>query len=102
MKFLIAILGVTVIFALAYVGSTDKRNIKLRPIAVMMILQLFLAFALFNTQVGEFLVRGFAAVFEKLISYAMDGVGFVLAISSMLAKHPFSFPCYCLSYLFPY
>jgi len=77
MNYLIALLGVTVVFALAYVGSTNKRNIRIRPIISMMLLQLFLAFALFNTQVGEFLVRGFATIFQKLIAYAMDGIGFV-------------------------
>lgn len=91
MNYLIALLGVTVVFCLAYVGSTDKRNIRYRPIATMMLLQIFLAFALFNTQVGEFLVRGFATIFQKLISYAMDGIGFVFGNIISGGQVPFFF-----------
>jgi nucleoside transport protein len=91
MKYLIAMLGLSVVFALAYIGSTDKRNIRYRPIISMVILQVVLAFALLNTQVGEFLVRGFATTFEKLISYAMDGIGFVFGNIVSGGQAPFFF-----------
>jgi len=91
MKYLVAILGLAVIFALAYIGSTDRRNIRYRPILSMMALQFLLSFALFNTQIGEFLVRGFAGIFEKLISYAMAGVGFVFGNIASGGQIPFFF-----------
>lgn len=91
MKYLIAVLGLVIVFTLAYVGSSDKRNIRYRPIFIMVFLQLFLAFALLNTAIGEFLVRGFAAIFEKLISYAMDGVGFVFGGIASGSQIPFFF-----------
>lgn len=91
MKYLIAIVGLAVVFALAYVASSDKRNIRYRPIIVMVILQTLFGFALLNTAVGEFLVRGFATAFEKLISYAMDGIGFVFGSIISGGQVPFFF-----------
>lgn len=91
MNYLIALLGLAVVFALAYVGSSDKPNIRYRPIFTMVILQICLAFALLNTQVGEFLIRGFSTTFGKIISYAMDGVGFVFGNITSGGQVPFFF-----------
>lgn len=77
MKYLIAILGLLVVFGLAFLISNDKRNIRYRPLAVMIVLQLILGFALLNTSIGEFLVKGIANTFEALLSYAEEGVNFV-------------------------
>ncbi|MVO99932.1 NupC/NupG family nucleoside CNT transporter [Paenibacillus lutrae] len=77
MKFLIAILGVLVIFGLTYAASNNKKEIRYRPLFVMIVLQVLLAFALLNTGIGEFLVKGFAGVFETLLGYAAEGINFV-------------------------
>lgn len=77
MKYLIAILGLAIVFFLAYIVSKDRKKICYRPIAIMVGLQIALAFVLLNTGVGEFLIRGFANAFEIVIGFAMEGVGFV-------------------------
>ncbi|RRJ62483.1 NupC/NupG family nucleoside CNT transporter [Paenibacillus oralis] len=77
MRYLIAILGVLVVFGLTYAASSDRRSIRYRPLFIMIVLQALLAFALLNTSVGEFLIGGFASTFEKLLSYAGEGVNFV-------------------------
>lgn len=77
MQYLIAILGLIVIFLLAYVASNDKKKIHYRPLMIMVGLQIVLAFILLNTGVGEFLITGFANAFGKLIDFAMEGIGFV-------------------------
>lgn len=77
MRYLIAILGVLVVFGLTYAASSDRRSIRYRPLIIMIVLQALLAFALLNTSVGEFLIGGFASTFEKLLSYAGEGVNFV-------------------------
>ncbi|MCM3747189.1 NupC/NupG family nucleoside CNT transporter [Paenibacillus pasadenensis] len=77
MKYLIAIAGLVVIFALSYLASKDKRRIRYRPLAQLIILQVVLAFILLNTTIGETLVRGFSSVFEALLGYAAEGVNFV-------------------------
>lgn len=77
MRYLIAILGVLVVFGLTYAVSSDRRNIRYKPLFIMIILQVLLAFALLNTVVGELLIGGFASIFDKLLSYAGEGVNFV-------------------------
>ncbi|WP_422658390.1 NupC/NupG family nucleoside CNT transporter [Paenibacillus sp. EC2-1] len=77
MKYLIAIVGVLVVFGLAFIISNDKRNIRYRPLATMIVLQLILGFLLLNTSIGEYLVKAIASVFESLLEYAAEGIDFV-------------------------
>ncbi|WP_025719432.1 NupC/NupG family nucleoside CNT transporter [Paenibacillus sp. 1-18] len=77
MKYIIAIVGLLVVFGLTYIASSDKRKIRYRPLAVMVVLQAALAFVLLNTGIGEFLVKGFAAGFNSLLGYASEGINFV-------------------------
>lgn len=77
MKYIIAILGLLVVFGLAFLISNDKRNIRYRPLAVMIVLQLILGFILLNTNVGEYLVKGIANTFKALLDYAGAGIEFV-------------------------
>ncbi|MDY8047796.1 NupC/NupG family nucleoside CNT transporter [Paenibacillus polymyxa] len=77
MKYVIALVGLLVVFALTYVASSDKRKIRYRPLVVMVVLQAALAFVLLNTGIGEILVKGFAKGFKSLIDYAMEGINFV-------------------------
>ncbi|ADO58608.1 MULTISPECIES: NupC/NupG family nucleoside CNT transporter [Paenibacillus] len=77
MKYVIALVGLLVVFALTYVASSDKRKIRYRPLIVMVVLQAALAFVLLNTEIGEILVKGFAKGFNSLIGYAMEGINFV-------------------------
>lgn len=77
MKFLIAILGLLVVFGLAYIASNGKKQIRYRPLVVMIVLQIILAYALLNTGVGTFLIGGFSTIFENLLDYANEGIAFV-------------------------
>ncbi|MCP3780210.1 MULTISPECIES: NupC/NupG family nucleoside CNT transporter [unclassified Paenibacillus] len=77
MKYVIALVGLLVVFALTYVASSDKRKIRYRPLIVMVVLQAALAFVLLHTGIGEFLVKGFAEGFKSLLAYATEGINFV-------------------------
>ncbi|OMF15450.1 pyrimidine nucleoside transporter NupC [Paenibacillus amylolyticus] len=77
MKFLIALLGLLVVFGLAYIASNGKKKIRYRPLVVMIVLQVILAYALLNTGVGTWLIGGFATVFKSLLDYANEGIAFV-------------------------
>ncbi|WP_068503125.1 NupC/NupG family nucleoside CNT transporter [Paenibacillus kribbensis] len=77
MKYIIALVGLLVVFGLTYIASSDKRKIRYRPLAVMVVLQAALAFVLLNTGIGEFLVKGFAEAFGSLLKYAGEGINFV-------------------------
>lgn len=77
LKFLIFIAALLVIFFLAFIASNGKKKIKYKPIIIMIVLQLVLAFVLLNTEIGLVLVKGVSSVFEKLLAYAAEGINFV-------------------------
>ncbi|EHS55858.1 NupC/NupG family nucleoside CNT transporter [Paenibacillus sp. Aloe-11] len=77
MKYIIALVGLLVVFGLTYIASSDKRKIRYRPLVVMVVVQAALAFILLNTDIGELLVTGFAEAFGSLLKYAGEGISFV-------------------------
>lgn len=89
MKYVIAIIGLLAVFGLTYITSKDRRNIRYRPLVQMIVLQIILAFLLLNTSVGEFLIRGFASIFESLLAYAAEGVNFVFGGIANEGQAPF-------------
>ncbi|BBH20003.1 nucleoside permease NupC [Paenibacillus baekrokdamisoli] len=89
MKYLIAMLGILVVFGLTYIASSDRQKIRYRPLVTMVILQFILAFVLLNTVVGTFLIKGFSNVFAKLLAYAGEGVNFVFGGIANEGQGPF-------------
>ncbi|WP_108670899.1 NupC/NupG family nucleoside CNT transporter [Peribacillus acanthi] len=89
MKYLIALLGLAVVIGLAFVASNNKKKIKYRPVIIMVVIQILLAFLLLNTKFGLILVKGIAAVFEKLLEYAAEGVNFVFGGLTNEGAFPF-------------
>ncbi len=89
MKYIIGVVGLIVILALAWIGSSDKNNIKYKPIFLMLILQFVLGFILLNTQVGNYLVGSIANGFDVLLACAGDGVNFVFG--GLVNNDQFSF-----------
>ncbi len=67
MKYLIALLGLAIVFGLALLVSSNRKGIKLKPLAVMLVLQLVLGFILLNTSFGYIVIRGVAKVFENCL-----------------------------------
>jgi nucleoside transport protein len=78
-KFLIGIVGILVVLALALLVSNNRKAIRYRYIAVMIGMQFLLAFLLLNTNGGNMLIEGIANGFGKLLNYAGEGVNFVFA-----------------------
>ncbi|MGO4182973.1 NupC/NupG family nucleoside CNT transporter [Paenibacillus sp. MCAF9] len=89
MKFLIAILGLLVVLGLSYIASNNKKNIRYKPLIIMVVLQVILAFVLLNTVAGAVLIKGFSSMFEKLLGYAHTGIEFVFG--GLLNEGQFSF-----------
>lgn len=89
MKYIIGVVGLIVILALAWIGSSDKKNIKYKPIFLMLILQFVLGFIFLNTQVGNYLVGSIANGFDVLLACAGDGVNFVFG--GLVNNDQFSF-----------
>ncbi|MEI4789710.1 NupC/NupG family nucleoside CNT transporter [Bacillus sp. FJAT-53060] len=77
MKYVIGIIGLLVILAIAWLASNERKRVKFRPVIVMIVLQFILGYILLNTGVGNFLVGGFAKGFQMLLGYAGEGINFV-------------------------
>ncbi|AOH57309.1 NupC/NupG family nucleoside CNT transporter [Peribacillus muralis] len=77
MKFLIAILGLLIVFGLALLGSSDRKKVKIKPIIFMVIIQLILTYLLLNTKFGLVIINSIADGFGKLLEWANEGISFV-------------------------
>ncbi|MGE6612095.1 NupC/NupG family nucleoside CNT transporter [Peribacillus sp. NPDC076916] len=77
MKFLIAILGLLIVFGLALLASSDRKKVKIKPIILMVIIQLILTYLLLNTKFGLVIINSIADGFGKLLEWANEGITFV-------------------------
>lgn len=89
MKYIIAIMGLLVVFALAYMASSNRKNIKYKPILLMIIIQIAFAALLLNTKFGLIIITAISNVFTKLLEYAASGVGFVFGGLTNEGESPF-------------
>lgn len=89
MHYLISILGLFIVLGLAFAASSDRKNIQYKPIVIMVIIQLLLAYVLLNTKFGLVLITGIASVFEKLLAYAAEGINFVFGGIANEGQMPF-------------
>ncbi|MDN4608517.1 NupC/NupG family nucleoside CNT transporter [Sporosarcina highlanderae] len=89
MNFIIFIVALLVIFILAYIVSNGKKKIKVRPILVMVALQLAFAFLLLNTEFGLFIIRGISSIFDHLLAFAAEGINFVFGGLANEGTFPF-------------
>ncbi|OAH58697.1 pyrimidine nucleoside transporter NupC [Domibacillus aminovorans] len=89
MKFFIFILGLTITFLLAFLVSSDRKQIKYKPIAIMLVIQLVLSYFLLNTSIGLILIKGFSDIFGTLLNYAASGVNFVFGGLANEGEFPF-------------
>lgn len=77
MQYVISILGILVVLLLAWIASSNRKGIKIKPIITMIVIQIILSVLLLNTQFGLIIINGIATVFDKLLEYASVGVNFV-------------------------
>lgn len=77
MKYILFIAALVIIFLFAYIASSNKKQIKIKPVIIMLVLQLLLTFLLLNTEIGLIVIRGISGMFEHLLQYAADGINFV-------------------------
>ncbi|WP_139992234.1 NupC/NupG family nucleoside CNT transporter [Paenibacillus paridis] len=89
MRYLLAILGLLIVLGLSYVASNNRKNIRYKPLLIMVVLQVVLAFTLLNTAAGAVLIKGFSSMFEKLLGFAHTGIEFVFG--GLLNEGQFSF-----------
>ncbi|MCY8235179.1 NupC/NupG family nucleoside CNT transporter [Priestia endophytica] len=89
MKYLVGILGLLIVFGLAFLISKDRKEIKYKPLLVMVILQLLLAIVLLNTKFGFVVIDAIATTFSTLLDYASAGIVFVFGGIANDGEAPF-------------
>jgi nucleoside transport protein len=89
MKYIIAIIGLIIVLGLAFLVSNNKKQIKFKPVLLMIVIQIALSALLLNTKFGYYLIKGFADVFTKLLTYAGSGIDFVFGGIANKGEAPF-------------
>ena len=71
------VLALAVVAVLALLVSRDRKNIRLRFIVQLLVIEVLLAYFFLNSSIGLGFVKGFSDLFEKLLGFAAEGTGFV-------------------------
>lgn len=78
MDILLGILAIIVVLGLAFLMSNDRKNINYKGIIVMLVSQFLITWFMFTTEIGQTIINGIAAGFNKLIEFGMEGINFIL------------------------
>ncbi|WP_042478462.1 NupC/NupG family nucleoside CNT transporter [Bacillus ndiopicus] len=89
MQYVISILGILFVLFLAWLASSNKKEIRFKPIVIMIIIQILLSLLLLNTEFGLTIIKGIATVFNNLLKYANEGVSFVFGGIANEGETPF-------------
>lgn len=89
MSQILGIIGLLFIFSLAFLISTNKKAIKVKPLLLMIVLQFIFGFILLRTTFGTAVVSMLAKVFDHLLAFASEGVNFVFAGVANKGSAPF-------------
>ncbi|HCY0034200.1 NupC/NupG family nucleoside CNT transporter [Staphylococcus aureus] len=77
MYILIGIIGIIFFLALAFLFSSDRKNIRWKYVGILLAIQLIFAFILLKTTMGIKVIGGISNGFNYLLLKAADGVNFV-------------------------
>ena len=75
---LIAIVGIALLLGVAFLMSSDKKNINFKAIGIMIGLQILVSWLLLSTGGGLKVIEAVSKGFEKLLSYGYEGINFVV------------------------
>ncbi|GIO21586.1 NupC/NupG family nucleoside CNT transporter [Oceanobacillus sp. J11TS1] len=78
MDILLGILAIIVSFGLAFLMSNDKKKINFKGIGIMLVIQLLITWFMFLTTIGAKVIEWVSNVFNKLIEFGQEGIGFVV------------------------
>ncbi|MTD28800.1 NupC/NupG family nucleoside CNT transporter [Erwinia sorbitola] len=70
-------LALAVVALLALLVSRDRKNIRVRFVVQLLVIEVLLAWFFLNSEAGLGFVKGFSDLFEKLLKYAAEGTNFV-------------------------
>ncbi|MEI2263619.1 NupC/NupG family nucleoside CNT transporter [Erwinia sp. CGal63] len=70
-------LVLVVVTLLALLVSSDRKNIRVRFIVQLLVIEVLLAWFFLNSEIGLGFVKGFAGFFDTLLGFAAQGTSFV-------------------------
>ncbi|MEO3991821.1 nucleoside permease NupC [Pseudocitrobacter cyperus] len=71
------VLALGVVAILALLVSHDRKQIRIRYVIQLLVIEVLLAWFFLNSNVGLGFVKGFSEMFEKLLGFANEGTNFV-------------------------
>ncbi|WP_154975612.1 NupC/NupG family nucleoside CNT transporter [Klebsiella grimontii] len=71
------ILAIVVVAILALLVSHNRKQIRIRYVIQLLVIEVLLAWFLLNSDIGLGFVKGFSEMFEKLLGFANEGTNFV-------------------------
>ncbi|MCP1146583.1 nucleoside transporter C-terminal domain-containing protein [Lysinibacillus endophyticus] len=89
MQYVISVLGILIVLFLAWLVSSNRKEIKYKPIIIMLVIQFLLSLLLLNTEFGLIIIKAIATVFSKLLEYASEGIAFVFGGIANEGEAPF-------------
>ncbi|WP_121639263.1 NupC/NupG family nucleoside CNT transporter [Virgibacillus sp. Bac330] len=78
MHILLGLLAVVVVLGLAFLMSNDKKNVNYKAIGIMLIFQILITLFMFETGVGQWVIKKISEGFNKLIEFGNVGISFVV------------------------
>ena len=71
------ILAIVVVAILALLVSHNRKQIRIRYVIQLLVIEVLLAWFFLNSAIGLGFVKGFSEMFEKLLGFANEGTNFV-------------------------
>ena len=71
------VLALVVVAILALLVSHDRKQIRIRYVVQLLVIEVLLAWFFLNSDIGLGFVKGFSEMFEKLLGFANEGTNFV-------------------------
>ncbi len=90
-KIFYLILGVSVVFALAFAWSSDRKNIKYRYLFIILGLQLLLGYFILQSNAGVRFVSVLSSGFDIILQHSHEGAEFVFGSLADMDKYGFVF-----------
>ncbi|QST00595.1 NupC/NupG family nucleoside CNT transporter [Pontibacillus sp. ALD_SL1] len=78
MNILLGLLAIVVVLGIGFLMSNNRSNINYKGIGIMLVLQLFTTWFVFNTKIGKIIITGISGAFDQLIQSGRAGVSFIL------------------------
>ena len=72
-----SLIGIITLLVIAWLLSTDRKNIQLRTVSLAFLLQVSFALLVLYVPMGKDVLNGVTGAVSSLINYGQEGIGFL-------------------------